>query len=129
MRYSTLISTVLTVLTMSCTSLPTPVLSPGDCLSRSDCRLVIVDNTVNQSNVDVRINNVKLGEVTSYSTGVFTFYTTRLVHGNCAIATARFIGGPHTITSSEQCIEVNEYFNIKVTNHPDYIWLTPFRLQ
>lgn len=132
MRYNTLISTVLTILTIlttSCTSLPTPILNPVDCLSRFDCRVVTIDNTSNQSNVEFRLNDTKLGEIPAYSTGVYTVNVNRLVHGNCAVATARFIGSQSMIRSDERCINTNEYYQVTITTHPYYVWLTPFRIR
>lgn len=131
MRYNTLISTVLTILTIltSCTSLPTPNLNPTDCISRLDCRVVTVDNTGSNSAVDFRINGTKLGEVPAYGTGIYSFYTNRLIHGNCALVTARPIGNQYTIQSDERCIDTNEYFQVTISTHHNYILLTPYRIR
>lgn len=134
MRYNSIvsiISTVLTVLTVSCSSLPSKPsnLTPDDCLHRLDCRVITVDNTNNQYDIDFRINGTKYGNIQSYSTATYSLFTNRLVDGNCATVTAKFSGTNITLVSPEQCINSNEFYRVNVTSSPRQIWIATFRVK
>lgn len=127
MRLSAL---VIMLLGISCASVNRPInILPEDCQYRHDCRLVTVDNTSNQYNVDLRINNRKYGDVPAYSTRVFSLFTSELNHGNCAVVTAKFSGYSKQLVSDERCINDGEYYNVQLTSSPMQIWLTPFRVR
>lgn len=128
MRYINIVLTMLSIALSACTSVQTRPANPSqsDCLARLDCRLVEIDNTNNQYDVDFRLNNIKLGNVDSYGTASFPFYTSQLVHGNCGTVTARLVNTGQTMSSTEECIRQGEYFKVTITSRPRQIWLTPF---
>lgn len=101
-------------------------ITPDECVARSDCFVVAFDNSDGKNAVEFRLNSRKYGEVPSYGRGLFAVLTSSLIHGNCAVVSAKIIDTRAMIISREECIYPGQYYRAALTNNQSYLWLVPF---
>lgn len=117
-------------LALACGSVPVhPKVGTLDCLARDDCYVVKVDNAFNKHSVELKLNGVVYGQVESYETKDFNIFYSQLIHGNCALASARMIDTRDVIKSDEACIVRGEYYSIQILNVPWKMWLVALRIK
>lgn len=114
----------------ACASLP-PVTNEStiDCLAKSTCYAVKVDNGSNRYDIELGLNGVKYGDIGSYGSALYTIPSSRLVHGSCLVASAKFpqVTDRPVLRSTEECINPGQYFRVDITVVPFKVWLVPYR--